>query len=172
MKIEELTFFGDAELIVHQVRNIYQKDHPRLKYYRTEVSELIDNLFSTFNIFFVPREANTLVDSSVVSASNFKITLPPKPKYNDEFKYRPTIPGNFMYWKDFEDDQEINMFLETTDEFSSLHIDQDLDDDKNLHADKFLNKIADHKILQFPSNHILKGLVPLESLFEKNDVFV
>jgi hypothetical protein len=35
-----------------------------------------------------------------------------------------------------------------------------------------LNKIADHHIVQLPSNHIPKGLVPLEILFDRNDVEV
>jgi hypothetical protein len=35
-----------------------------------------------------------------------------------------------------------------------------------------LNKIANHHIVQLPSNHILKGLVPLEILFNGNDVAV
>jgi ribonuclease HI len=55
MKIEGLTVFGDAKLIVHQVRNIYQTKHPRLKAYRNEVWDLIDNFFSTFNIYFFPE---------------------------------------------------------------------------------------------------------------------
>jgi ribonuclease HI len=37
MKIEELSVFGDAELIVHQVRKNYQVKNPRLKAYRNEV---------------------------------------------------------------------------------------------------------------------------------------
>jgi hypothetical protein len=40
------------------------------------------------------------------------------------------------------------------------------------HAYIFLNKIANHHIVQLPSNHILKGLVPLERLFDRNDVAV
>jgi hypothetical protein len=36
----------------------------------------------------------------------------------------------------------------------------------------FLNKIANHQIIQLPSNHIPKGLVPLERLFDGNDVAV
>jgi hypothetical protein len=36
----------------------------------------------------------------------------------------------------------------------------------------FLNKIVNHHIVQFPSNHIPKGLVPLERLFDMNDVAV
>jgi hypothetical protein len=35
-----------------------------------------------------------------------------------------------------------------------------------------MNKITDHHIVHFPSNHIPKGLVPLERLFDKNDVAV
>jgi hypothetical protein len=58
------------------------------------------------------------------------------------------------------------------DKFYALQIDQDSDDGQNLHADKFMNKIADHKIIQLPSNHIPKGMVPLERLFDNNDVNV
>ena len=74
MKIEELAMFGDVELIVHQVKNMYQDKHPRLRTYKNEVLDLVDNLFSAFNISFVPREENILV----VSASNFIIIVPSK----------------------------------------------------------------------------------------------
>jgi ribonuclease HI len=33
MKIDELSIFGDVEVIVHQIRNIYQAKHPRLRTY-------------------------------------------------------------------------------------------------------------------------------------------
>ena len=49
---------------------------------------------------------------------------------------------------------------------------QDQDNIKIPRADIFLNKIVDHKIVQFPTNHIPKGLVPLERLFDRNDVVV
>jgi len=35
--IEEISVFGDAELIVHQIINIYQAKHPRLRSYINEV---------------------------------------------------------------------------------------------------------------------------------------
>jgi hypothetical protein len=111
-------------------------------------------------------------DSLAISASNFKIPLPPKLKYDVEVKYRPSIPENVKHWKVFEEGLEIKRFSETVEEFSSLHIDQDHDDIKFPHADIFLNKIADHKILQLPNNHIPKGLVPLERLFDRNDIVV
>jgi hypothetical protein len=58
------------------------------------------------------------------------------------------------------------------DEFSALHIDQYHDTKKIPHDDVFLNEIVDHHIVQLPSNHIPKGLVPLERLFDRNDVVV
>jgi hypothetical protein len=70
----------------------------------------------------------------------------------------------------FEDDLELKIFLETIDEFSALHIDQDHDSEVTPHVDVFLNKIVNHHIVQLPSNHIPKGLVPLERLFDENDV--
>jgi hypothetical protein len=72
----------------------------------------------------------------------------------------------------FKDDLEIKIFLETVDEFSALHIDQVPDSEIDSHADIFLNKIVDHHIVQLPSNHIPKGLVPLEILFDRNDVAI
>jgi ribonuclease HI len=53
--IEEISIFGYAELIVHQIINIYQDKHPQLRSYRNKVWDLIDNFFLDFNISFVPR---------------------------------------------------------------------------------------------------------------------
>jgi hypothetical protein len=136
------------------------------------VWDLIDNFFSAFNISFIPREENTVADSLAVSARNFRVPLPPKLRYDVEVKYRPSIPDNVKHWKVFEDDIEIKRFLETVDEFSALHIDQDPDSGVGPHDDIFLSKIVDHHIVQLPSNHIPKGLVPLERLFDRNDVAV
>jgi ribonuclease HI len=172
MGFEEISIFGDDELIVHQVRNLYHAKHPRIRSYRNEVWDLIDNFFLAFNISFIPREENIIANSLVVSTSNFRVPVPPKLRYDVEVNYRPSIPDNVKNWKVFEDDLEIKRFLETVDDFSALHIDQDQDSKSNPHANVFLNKIANHHIVQFPSNHILKGLVPLERLFDKNDVVV
>jgi hypothetical protein len=93
-------------------------------------------------------------------------------KYDVEIKYRPFVPDNIKHWKVFEDDLEIEKFLQSVDEFSALHIDQDPDTEDNPHPEVFLNKIANHQIIQLPSNHILRGLIPLERLFDGNDVAV
>jgi hypothetical protein len=136
------------------------------------VWDLIDNFFSSFNISFIPRKENTLVDSLAILASRFRIPLPPKIKYDVEIRYRPSVPDNIKHWKVFEDDLEIKKFLQSVDEFSTLHINQDPDLESHPHPEVFLNKIANHHIIHLPSNHISKGLVPLERLLDGNDVAV
>ena len=144
MGIKEIAIFGDAELIIQQVRNIYRDKHPRLRSYRNEVWDLIDNFFSAFNISFVPREDNAVADSLAVSASQFKIPLLSMVKYDVEIKYRPSVLDNVKHWKVFDDDLEIKKFLQSVDEFSALHIDQDLDLEGDPHREVFLNEIANH----------------------------
>jgi ribonuclease HI len=104
MGIEEISVCGDAKLIVNQIKNIYQDKHPRLRTYRNEVWDLVDSFFLAFNISFIPREENTMIDSLAISTSNFRVPLPPKLRYDVEVKYRPSIPENVKHWKVFEDD--------------------------------------------------------------------
>jgi hypothetical protein len=72
----------------------------------------------------------------------------------------------------FEDGLEIRKFLDPVDEFFALYIDQDHDVECDPLLEVFLNKIDNHHIVQLPSNHILKGLVLLEILFDGNDVAI
>ena len=81
------------------------------------------------------------------SASNFKVPLPPKFRYDVEVKFRPSIPDNVKHWKVFEDDLEIKRFLETVKEFSEMHIDQDVVSEEQLDGGNFLKKIAGHDIV-------------------------
>jgi hypothetical protein len=172
MGIKKVAVFEDIELIIQQVQNAYRAKHPRLRSYKNEVWDLIDNFFLAFNISFIPREENTLVDSLAVSSSLFKIPLPLKVKYEVEIRYRPYVLDNIKHWKVFKDDLEINFFFQSVDEFYSLHIDQDHDLKSHPHPKVFLNKIANHHISHLPSNHIPNRLVPLERLFDGNDVAV
>jgi ribonuclease HI len=62
MKIEELAVFGDAKLIVHQVRNLYQDKHPRCGILLTVSSWiLISHLFqegiTLWKIHWVSQQA-------------------------------------------------------------------------------------------------------------------
>jgi hypothetical protein len=170
MGIQKVAVFGDAELAVQQIRNAYQAKHPRLRSYKNELWDLIDSFFSAFNISFVPREKNTVADFLATSASNFKVPLSPKFRYDVEVKYRPSIPDNVKHWKVFKDDLEVKIFLETVEEFSEMHIDQDTVSQEELDGGNFVNKIAERNIVQLPINHIPRGLVPLERIFDRNDV--
>ena len=42
--------------------------------------------------------------------------------------------------------------------------------EQNNHEQKYQNKIAVHEVMKLPTNFIPKGLVPLERLFDQNDV--
>jgi ribonuclease HI len=172
MGIREMVVFEDAELIVQQVKNIYQTKHPRLNNYRNEVWDLIDSFFLAFNISFIPREENAPADFLSFSASLFEAPALPSDRSEVEIRYRPSVPDNVKYWKVFEDDQEIEKFLQSIDDFSALHIDEDPDTEDDNHPGEIFNKITDHQIIQLPSNHIPRGLIPLEILFDGNDVAV
>jgi ribonuclease HI len=172
MGVREMAVFGDAELIVQQVKIFYQAKHPRLKNYRNEVWDLIDSFFLAFNISFIPREENAPADFLAFSASLFEAPALPVDRSEVEVRYRPAIPDNVKHWKVFEDDQEIEKFLQSVDDFSALHIDEDPDTEDDNHSGEFLNEIADHRIMQLPSNHIPKGIIPLERLFDGDDVAV
>ena len=134
--------------------------------------DLVDNFFLDFNVSFIPREENTSADSLAISASLLEVPLSPMVKSDVEIRYRPSVPDNVKHWKVFEDDQEIEKFLQSIDDFSALHIDEDPHMEDDHHPKGFLNEIVDHQIIQLPSNHIPRGLISLERLFNGNDVAV
>jgi hypothetical protein len=132
----------------------------------------VDNFFLAFNISFIPREENASANFLAVTTSFLEVLMLPTVRSDVEIKYRPSVPDNVKHWKVFEDDREIEKFLQSIDEFSALHIDEDpdIEGEPDHHPGGFLNKVADHQIIQLPSNHIPKGLIPLEILFDGNDV--
>jgi ribonuclease HI len=135
MGIDKLSVFGDSELIIHQIKNIYQTKQQRLKQYIIEVWDYVDNLFLAFNITFVHRNLNQQTDSLALAASNFKTPMFPNLKFEVEVRHRPSIPDNIKHWQVFKDDEEIQRFLKTIEEFSNISIDQDDEDGEvEIHA--------------------------------------
>jgi hypothetical protein len=153
------------------VNKSFQEKHVRLKAYRDEVLRAIHD-FADFKISYVPRAMNELVDSLIVSACAFIPPLPHKLNYEIQVKYRPSLPDNVKFWKVFEDDVELTRFLAVIDEFADLQIDQENEHDNEIKKTKFRSKIVAHEIVQLSTNKIPKGLVPLERLFDNNDVAV
>ena len=65
-----------------------------------------------------------IVDTLETFASVFKISIHPKRKYEEEVKHRPSIPNNVRHWQVFEDDKQIERFLQIAREFENTHIDE------------------------------------------------
>jgi len=176
LKIEDLIVYGDAKLIIKKIRQEYQAKHPILRSYMNCALDLIESLFSSFNIHHISRMENQQANSLAKAARTF---VPPtilKLKYHIEMKHRTSIPNNVQHWQVFEDDEQIKQFLEMVDEFSETHIDQEnhnnpiwiMQEDEN--PEKFHDKIANHRMLVLKNNHIPKGMIPLERLFDKDDI--
>jgi hypothetical protein len=170
--INKLSVFGDSELIIHQVRNIYQTKQQRLKQYRNEVWDYVDNFFFAFNITFVHRDLNQQADSFAFAATNFKTPMFPNLKFQIEVRHITSITDNIKHWQVFKDDEEIQRFLKTIEEFSNISIDQDDEDaEAEIHTVEIIqDTIVGHNIIELKANHFPKGLVPLERLFDHNDV--
>ena len=115
---------------------------------------------------------NDLVDSLAVTDCVFIPSLNPKLSYEIQVKYRPSLPDNVKFWKVFEDDAELTRFLGVIDEFSDLEIDEDNEHEQKSKNPKFRRKLGAHEIVQLSTNKIPKGLIPLEKLFDSNDVVV
>ena len=105
MNIHNLIVFGDSLLVVRQVKNQCQAKHPRLRAYRNEIWNLVENLFLAFKIQFMMRDKKKqMVDSLAVAASNFCLPQNPLLRYELDVRYRPSIPDNVKQWKVFEDE--------------------------------------------------------------------
>jgi ribonuclease HI len=163
---KRIAVHGDSELVINQVKGIYQSKHPRLRAYRNLVLDLLEE-FSEYNLSAILREQNQIVDALATSASVFKIPIFPNRKYEIEVKHRPVIPDNIKYWQVFEDDKQVEIFLQMGDEFANMNIDDDCccdeDESTTVHGknDPFQNQIAGRDIVQLKNNIIPKGLVPV-----------
>jgi hypothetical protein len=124
-----------------------------LKAYRDEVWKVQD-FFSIFEISYIPRDMNQLVNSLVVSSSMFIPPMPPRLSYEIQVKYRPSFPNNIQYWKVFEDDDELNIFLQVVDEFSNMHVDQQNLNVEESQKPKLKQRLGQHDIVQLPNNYI------------------
>jgi ribonuclease HI len=107
-----LTIFGDSELVVNLVRNIYSPSNKLMKHYTQTVWALILNLLS-FNITHVKRELNSMDDRlDVFIASPNRKLLPQRPDYTFQSSYHPHIPDNIESWQVFPSDESIYAFIQ------------------------------------------------------------
>ena len=137
MNIQSLKVLGDSELVVRQVRNQCQAKHPRLRAYKNEVWDLVENFFLAFNIQFMPRDQNRMVDSLVVATGTFWPPQNPLLRYEIEVQYHPSIPDNVKHWHVFEDEKQVKIFMETVGEFSNMDIDAGDEETEELPQNKW-----------------------------------
>ena len=134
--------------------------------------------FEEYHIIIIPGSQNSIANTYGVDASTFRIPINPNTKYTIEVKHRPAIPDNVKYWQVFEDDDHIESFLTLTDEFENMVIDEEeegikieeLPSEENQSHGDHLTHIRDKEIIQLKNNSFPKGLVPLEGMFDQNDV--
>lgn len=108
----------------------------------------------------------------VVETSSFKAPWYTKIAYEIQLRCKPLVHNNIKHQKVFKDEQEIKRCMECVEEFSASQIDLEEDTTELAHSCQFQNTIANQKIIKLKTNHIPKGLVPLERLFENNDVYL
>ena len=129
----------------------------------------------------VPRYENTVADSLAVVAGKFKTPSSSQKKYQVDIVNRPSIPNNSKYWQVFEDDMQIKIFLEFSSEFVNTHIDAENDNSESFQdveeneeektiTEKLKGTLGGKDVIQLKSNFIPRGLIPLEKLFDQNDV--
>ena len=120
MKAQNISVFGDFELVIRQVEGIYQTKDVRTRAYRNLVLDLLEN-FQSYSFIVKTRDQNSIADSLVVSASIFIIPIHSTKKYEIEVCHRTAIPDNITNWQVIEDDQQVKNFIELKEEFESTH---------------------------------------------------
>jgi hypothetical protein len=70
----------------------------------------------------------------------------------------------------------LQIFIHAIDEFSNISIDHEIQEDENekledQQSSHLLETVVGNDIVELKTNHISRGLVPLEILFDNNDVY-
>jgi len=163
LNAKRISIYGDSELVIKQVKGEYQAKHPRMRAYRNAVLDIL-RLFPDYTLTCVPRAQNFIADSLATTESNLKILMNSNNKFEIHVKHLLVVPDNLRYWQVFQDDEEIKEFLQNEGKYKDTSIDGEQDDGE---LDKEVNQM---EVLQLKDNVIHKGLIPLEELFDQDDV--
>jgi hypothetical protein len=135
---ERIIVHEDSELIINQVKGIYQSKNPRLRECINIVLDLLES-FTKYNLSVIPRGQNLIVDALATSTSIFKIPIFPNRKYEIEIKHTPIVPDNIKYLHIFEDDKHVVRFLQMNDEYFNSNIDDENYCNREEYATMFSN---------------------------------
>ena len=98
---KRVQIFGDSELVINQVSDIYQTKHLRMRAYWNEVWDMFGNFFTKHTFQVIPKDENTVADSLVTAAGKFEAPVAQKKKYKVEIVNRPSILDNTKHWQVF-----------------------------------------------------------------------
>ena len=152
-----------------------------MRAYRNEVWDIFGKYFTEHKIRVIARYENIIAYSLVVVVGKFKTPTAGQRKYKVDIVNRPSIPDNSKYWQVFEHDMQIKRFLELSGEFVNTQVDNEINDLDNFQDDeeseerivenmKYKKSLGGNDIAHMKGNHISRGLMPLEKLFDQNDV--
>jgi hypothetical protein len=114
----------------------------------------------------MPRGHNILADGLATLATTCKIPFHPNRQYTLEVKCRPVVPNNIRYWQVFGNNDQIEDFLLSKNNFECTNIDVDSDDDSvnksylekdsvnKVDSDEINEKYEDSDILQLKNNYL------------------
>lgn len=121
-------------------------------------------VFFDYTITCVPRAQNVIADSLATTTRNLKIPMKSNNKFEIHVKHCPAVPDNQRYWQVFQDDDQINEFMQNKGKFKDISINMEYDDgDENM-------EVNQTEVLQLKDNIIPKGLIPSEELFNQEYV--
>lgn len=161
--VKRIAVYGDSELVIKQIKGEYQANHPRIMQYRNVALDIL-KMFPEYTFKVVPRLQNLMVVSIATTSSNLRSTMFSNKNFEIHIKHRPAIPNNLRFWQVFWDDKQVNKFLQSEGEFENCFMDEVYDKDEQVIEAYQIN------IIQLKDNNILKGLIPLEYLFDQDDV--
>jgi ribonuclease HI len=148
----------DSDLIVSQVMMKFATKNENLKKYR-DLAQSLSKSFKIVSLEAIPREDNHMEDALAVSSSTLQpYEGPLRDLCKMEVLFRPSIPDNLEHWQVFEDGDQIIRFMENNKEFTDSQI-------------NFLADSMNLEVINLQNNTLPKGCVPLESLFDRHDVF-
>jgi len=124
---KRISVYGDSELVIKQVKGEYQAKHSRMRAYCNAVLDIL-RLFPDHTLTCVPHTQNVIEDYLATTASNLKIPMNSNNKFEIYVKRRPIVPDNLRYWQVFQDDKEIEDFLQNEGKYKHTSIDGEQDD--------------------------------------------
>ena len=98
------------ELIIRQIKGEYSAKNPKLRENRNTALDHLKK-FEKYELTSLPRTQNSLANELAFAASTCRLPHANE-KYTVKVKYRLEFPDNIDYWQVFENEKQIEDFLQ------------------------------------------------------------